>query len=158
MSTNEKHAAEATVNLRRVRVGEMFALLGAALVIVSLLLPWYGGSTLGTLSAWDTFGAALVLVIAAACAGLAMVASALTERSTALPVSLAVWSVLLGLIGLIAAIVRLLERPDHATSLCAGPWLALAGTASILLGAWLALRDEHTPLYPPAAPPPRPRP
>jgi hypothetical protein len=158
MSTNEKHAAEATVNLRRVRVGEMFALLGAALVIVSLLLPWYGGSTLGTLSAWDTFGAALVLVIAAACAGLAMVASALTERSTALPVSLAVWSVLLGLIGLIAAIVRLLERPDHATSLCAGPWLALAGTASILLGAWLALRDEHAPLYPPAAPPPRPRP
>ncbi|HEV2924307.1 MAG TPA: hypothetical protein VGW98_09760 [Solirubrobacteraceae bacterium] len=158
MSTNENHAAEAPMRLRRMRVGEIFALLGAALVIASLFLPWYGGSTLGTLGAWDTFGGALVLLIASACAALAMIASALTERSTALPVSLAVWSVVVGLIGLIAAIVRLLERPDHATSLCAGAWLALAGAASILLGAWLAMRDEHGSLYAPAAPPPRPRP
>jgi hypothetical protein len=158
MSTNEKHAAEAPMRLRRIRVGEMFALLGAALVIASLFLPWYGGSTLGTLSAWDTFGGALVLLIAAACAGLAIVASALTERSTALPVSLANWGVVVGLIGWIAAIVRVLERPDHATSLGAGAWLALAGAASILLGAWLVLRDEHASLYAPAAPPPRPRP
>jgi hypothetical protein len=158
MSTNEKHAAEAPMGLRRIRVGEMFALLGAALVIASLLLPWYGGSTLGTLSAWDTFGGALVLLIAAACAGLAIVISALTERSTALPVALGNWGVVVGLIGSIAAIVRVLERPDHATSLCAGAWLALAGAASILLGAWLVLRDEHASLYAPAAPPPRPRP
>jgi hypothetical protein len=144
--------------LRRLRAGELLALLGATLVIVSLVLPWYRGSTLGTLSAWDTFGAALVLLIAAACAALAVVASALTERSTALPVSAAVWSVVLGLIGLIAALVRVLERPDHASSLCAGAWLALAGAAAIPLGAWLALRDEHASLYPPAASPPRPRP
>ncbi|HWX95884.1 MAG TPA: hypothetical protein VNZ01_03445 [Solirubrobacteraceae bacterium] len=140
------------------RVGEMLALLGATLVIVSLLLPWYGGSTPGTLSAWDTFGAGVVLLIASACAALAMVASALTERSTALPVSLAVWSVVVGLIGVIAALVRLLERPDHASSLCAGAWLALAGAVAIPLGAWLALRDEHGTLYRPADPPPRPTP
>jgi hypothetical protein len=158
MSTNEEHAAEAPMTLRRIRVGEMFALLGAALVIASLVLPWYGGSTLGTLSAWDTFGPALVLLIADACVGLAVVASAVTERSPALPVSLAVWSVVVGLIGLIAAIVRVLERPEHATSLCAGPWLALAGAASILLGAWLVMRDEHASLYALATPPPRPRP
>jgi len=158
MNTNEQRAAETAMTLRRIRFGEMFALLGAALVIVSLFIPWYGGSTLGTLSAWDTFGAALVLLIVAACAGLALVASALTERSPALPVSLAVWSVLLGLIGLIAAIVRLFERPDQASSLCAGAWLALAGGASILLGALLALRDEHASLYSPGAPPPRARP
>jgi uncharacterized membrane protein len=139
-------------------VGELLALLGATLVLVSLLLPWYGGSTLGTLSAWDTFGAALVLLIAAASAGLAMVAGALTERSTALPVSAAVWSVAVGLIGVIAALVRVLERPDHATSLCTGAWLALAGAVAIPLGAWLTLRDEHAPLYGPADPPPRPRP
>jgi hypothetical protein len=158
MSANEQHGDRAAMGLRRVRIGEMLALLGAALVIVSLFLPWYGGSTLGTLTAWDTFGAGLVLLIAAACAALAVVASALTERSTALPVSVAVWSVVLGLIGLIAAVVRVLERPDDATSLCAGAWLALAGAGSILLGAWLALRDEHTSLYGLAPPPPRPPP
>jgi hypothetical protein len=36
--------------------------------------------------------------------------------------------------------------------------LALAGTALILLGAWLALRDERPSLYKPAQPEPRPRP
>lgn len=144
--------------LRRIRLGELVALLGVACVIASLLLPWYGGSTLGTLDAWDTFGPGLVLLIAAACAGLAMVASAVAERSAALPVSLAVWSVAVGLIGVIAAIVRVLERPQHATSLGAGAWLALAGSVAILAGAWLALRDEHGSLYDPTVPPARPRP
>ena len=66
--------------------------------------------------------------------------------------------VLLGLIAVIAALVRVLERPDHATSLCVGPWLALAGAIMILLGAWLSLRDERTSLYPPISPQRRPAP
>ncbi|HEY2398636.1 MAG TPA: hypothetical protein VGH78_06550 [Solirubrobacteraceae bacterium] len=144
--------------MRRLRIGELFALLGAGLVLVSLLLPWYGGSTMGTLDAWDSFGAALVLLIASALAALAVVASALTERSTALPVSVAVWSIVVGVPGLAAALVRVLERPDHATSLRAGAWLALAGALAIPLGAWLVLRDEHGSLYDPAEPAPRPRP
>jgi multidrug transporter EmrE-like cation transporter len=144
--------------LRQLRGGELIVLLGVAGVVVSLLLPWYEGSTRGTLNAWDTFGAALVLLIAAACAGLALVASAVSERSIALAVGVAVWTVALGIVGLIAALVRLLERPHHASSLCAGPWVALAGAVSILAGAWLALRDERTSVYRPAAPPPRPRP
>jgi hypothetical protein len=140
------------------RVGETLALLGAVLVLISLLLPWYEAGILGNLSAWDTFGPAVALLIAAAFAALAMVASALTERSTALPVAIGVWTVAVGLIGAVAAIVRVLERPDHATGLCAGPWLALAGALAIPLGAWLALRDEHASLYKPLSPPPRPRP
>ena len=71
---------------------------------------------------------------------------------------MAVWCVLLGLIAVIAAIVRVLERPDHATMVCIGAWLALAGAAAILVGAWLALRDERPSLYQPARPEPRPRP
>jgi hypothetical protein len=145
------------MSLRRVRVGELLALLGAACVIVSLVEPWYEGA-LGRLDAWDTFGPAVVLLMAAACAALALVLSNLAERSPALPVSLAVWSVLLGLIAVIAAVVRVLERPDHATSLCAGAWLALAGAVAILAGAWQSVRDERTSLYEPASPEPRPRP
>jgi hypothetical protein len=145
------------MSLRRVRLGELLALLGAACVIVSLFEPWYDGA-LGRLDAWDTFGPALILLMAAACAALALVLSNLAERSPALPVSLGVWSVLLGLIAVIAAIVRVLERPDHTTSLCAGAWLALAGAVAILAGAWQSLRDERTSLYEPASPKPRPRP
>jgi uncharacterized membrane protein HdeD (DUF308 family) len=145
------------MNLRQFRRGETLTSLGAVLLIVSLLKPWYE-APIGTLDAWDTFGPAVVLLLTALCAALAMVVSAVTERSTALPVSTAVWCVLLGLIATIAAIVRLLERPEHASSLCAGPWLALAGAIAVLAGAWLALRDERPSLYEPAAPEPRPRP
>jgi len=141
------------MSLRRLRMGELLALAGAICLIVSLLEPWYEGP-LGQLDAWDTFGPAVVLLLAALSAALAMALSALTERSTALPVSTAVWSVLLGLIGFIAAIVRVIERPDHASSLCVGAWLALAGALAILLGAWLALRDERPALYEPAVPEP----
>ncbi len=145
------------MSLRRLRAGELLALLGAACVIIALLKPWYQ-TPAGNLDAWETFGGAVALIIAGACAALALVLSALTERTPALPVAIGVWCVLLGLIALIAAAVRLLERPDQATGLCAGPWLALAGSAAILAGSWLSLRDERPSLYPPARPTPRPRP
>jgi uncharacterized membrane protein HdeD (DUF308 family) len=145
------------MSLRRLRAGELLALAGAACVIVSLLEPWYDGA-LGKLDAWDTFGPGLMLLMAGACAALALAFATLAERSPALPVSLAVWTVLLGLIAVIAAVVRVLERPDHTTSLCVGAWLALAGAVAILAGAWQSLRDERTSLYKPANPALRPRP
>jgi hypothetical protein len=145
------------MSLRRLRLGELLALAGAICVIVSAFVPSYDGPS-GTLDAWDTFGGAVVLLLAAASAALAMVLSALTERSTALPVSTAVWCVPLGLIGTIAAIVRVLERPDGSTSVCVGVWLALAGALAILIGAWRSIGDERPSLYTPARPKPRPRP
>jgi hypothetical protein len=146
------------VNLRQLRLGELLALAGAGCVIASLLTRWYESPTVGDLDAWNTFGPSVALLIAGACAALAMVLGALTERSTALPVSTAVWCVALGLVAVIAALVRVLERPDHATSLCIGAWLALVGAVAILLGAWLALRDERPSLYPPPSPERRPAP
>jgi uncharacterized membrane protein HdeD (DUF308 family) len=145
------------MNPKQLRIGELLALVGAICVIVSLFVRSYSGP-IGNLDAWDTFGPGVVLLLAATAAALAMVLSAVTERSTALPVSTAVWCVLLGLLGVIAAVVRALERPDHATDVCIGTWLALAGAVAILLGAWLALRDERPSLYRPAQPPPRPLP
>ncbi|HEX5224704.1 MAG TPA: hypothetical protein VFW29_06200 [Solirubrobacteraceae bacterium] len=145
------------MNLRQLRLGELVALAGCVLVIVALTRPWYQ-SPIGNLDVWDTFGPGAVLILAALCAGLAMIVSALTERSAALPVASAVWCVPLGLFAVIAGVVRVLERPDHASALCAGSWLALVGSALILVGAWLVLRDERPSLYPPAHPEPRPRP
>ncbi len=142
---------------RQLRLGELLALAGCVCLIVAFTRPWYE-SPIGTLDAWDTFGPTIVLLLAALCAALAMIVSALTERSAALPVAAAVWCVPLGLFAVIAAAVRVLERPDHATSLCAGPWLALAGSVLILMGAWIVIRDERPSLYPPATPEPRPRP
>lgn len=144
--------------MKRLRVGEMVALLGSICLLVSLFLPWYN-SPIGNLTFWETFGPAAALMLAALCGALAMVVAALSERdSPALPVSAAVWCVLLGLIGLISAIVRVVERPDNAMSLCAGPWVGLVGAIGIFVGAWFVLRDERPERYLPASPEPRPRP
>jgi hypothetical protein len=145
------------MNLRRVRAGELLALAGAICVIVSLFL-WAYETPSGLLSAWDTFGPAVVLLILAAAVALVLFLATVTEHSTALPVAAGIWSILFGLIAVIAALVRVLERPDHATSVCGGPWLALAGAVLILAGSWQTLRDEHTSLYPPRPVPPQPPP
>ena len=142
------------MKLTRLRLGELAALVGAVCVIVALTLPWYENLA-GKLSAWSTFGPAVVLVMLAALAALALVLTTVTERSTALPVAAAVWSTLFGVLGVIAALVRVLERPENAHMLCAGAWLALLGTVLILVGSWQSMRDERTSRYPPATPEPR---
>jgi hypothetical protein len=153
------------VSLRRLRLGELLALAGALCVIVSVFLPWYERATgtpseraTGTLSAWDTFGPATVVLLAAAVAALGLAVSTVAERSTALPVAAAVWSTLLAILALIAAVVRLLERPDHASSTGAGAWLALAGAVAMLAGSWQSMRDERGGTYAPVEPPRRPAP
>ncbi|HUA10862.1 MAG TPA: hypothetical protein VMA83_02540 [Solirubrobacteraceae bacterium] len=140
------------------RAGESTALVGVALIVASLLTPSYTSAG-GDLSAWETFGASVTLQLAAACAALAMIVAALTEReSPAHSVATAVWCVPLALLATIASVIRALELPGHATAPAVGVWLALAGSCAILIGSWIVVRDEHTPLYTPAKPNPRPRP
>jgi hypothetical protein len=147
------------VSLRKLRSGELLALAGAVCVIVALTLPWYENAG-GKLSAWATFGPAVALLMLSAAGALVLVAATVTERTTALPVAAAVWGTLLGFIGVVAAVVRVLERPEHATELCAGAWLGLLGAVVILVGCWQSMRDERTERYPPldieARPPPTP--
>ena len=142
------------MRISRMRLGEMAALVGAVCIVVALTLPWYENLE-GKLSAWDTFGPAVVLLMLAAVAGLGLALATLTERSPAFPIAAAVWSTLFGIVGLIAAVVRVVERPDSATMLCAGAWLALAGAALVAIGSWQSMRDERTSRYPPANPDPR---
>jgi hypothetical protein len=139
------------VSARRIRLGELLATAGAVCLIVALTLPWYENAE-GKLSAWSTFGPAVVLLILATIAALVLFFATLAEHTPALPVAAAVWGVLFGLMAVVAAIVRVLERPDHASSLCAGAWLALVGAVAVLLGSWQSIRDERTSRYEPASP------
>ena len=99
-----------------------------------------------------------MLLIAAAAAALGLVVSTITERSTALPVAAAVWSTLFGIVAVIAAIVRVLERPEHATPCAPAPGWRSPGAILMLVGSWQSLRDERSSLYEPAEPPPLPPP
>jgi hypothetical protein len=132
----------------------VLAAAGAVCMIVALALPSYENAA-GKLSAWSTFGPAVVLLILATIAALVLFFATIAERSPGLPVAAGVWSVVLALIAVIAAIIRVLERPDHASTLCAGTWLALVGTVAMLAGSWWSISDERTSLYEPATPEPR---
>jgi hypothetical protein len=145
------------VSLRRLRAGELLALLGAIGIVVALTMRWYEAPQ-GNLDAWNTFGPTIALLMLASAGGLWLVLATVTERTTALPVAAAVWGTLLGVCGVVSAAIRLLERPDHATMLCAGAWLAFAGALLVLAGCWQSMRDERPGLYTPAEPPPRPVP
>lgn len=144
---------------RRLRLGELGALAGAACVIVSLTLPWYGGASeaagadaAGRLDAWATFGPAVAFLLLGCIAAIALSLANLFERSAAVPVAAAVWGTVLGLAATVSAIVRLLERPGESTSLEFAPWLALIGAVLMLLGSWQSMRDERQDLYEPPNP------
>lgn len=137
------------MKISRMRPGETAALVGAACIVVALTLPWYENLE-GKLSAWSTFGPAVVLVMLAAVGGFGLAIATVAERSPAFPVAAAVWSALFGILGLVGAVVRVLERPHNATMLCAGAWLALAGALLVAGGSWQSMRDERTSRYPPA--------
>lgn len=145
---------QGTVRSKAPRVGELMALLGAAAIVISLALPWYEAPA-HALDAWETFGLAVVLLMIAALAGIVLFVATLAERSTAVPVVAAVSCATLGLVGVIAAVVRLLERPDGASALCSGPWVAFGGALLVFAGAWQSMRDERSSRYPPAEPTPR---
>ena len=86
-------------------MGELLALAGAVCVIVSLSLPSYQRAT-GRLDAWDTFGPAVALLLAAAVAACVLVVSNLMERTTAVPIAAAVWTFLFGLLAIGNVVVR----------------------------------------------------
>ncbi|HEY7891816.1 MAG TPA: hypothetical protein VIC05_06355 [Solirubrobacteraceae bacterium] len=136
------------MSLKRVRIGELIAVVGTGCIVASLVLPWYENAT-GKLDAWQTFGPSIVLLIVACVAALWLVIAVITERSSALPIAAAVWCTLFAFIAVIAALFRVFERPQHAHSMCVAPWLALAGAFLILIGAWQSLRDERADLYSP---------
>lgn len=145
------------MNLTRLRLGELLALGGAVALVVLSFLPWYHSPT-GDLSAWDVFGVTDVLIVIAVVPALALAVVNVTERSPALPVLVEVFAVVLALPACVAIAVRLLDKPDHATSLAPASWLSLIAALAIFAGSWQAMRDEHHDLYEPVDPPPRPAP
>jgi hypothetical protein len=142
------------MNLTRLRLGELLALLGAVALAVLTFLPWYRGQA-GDLNAWDNFGVVDVLIVIAVLVALTLAAATVTERGPALPIASAVWTTLVAFLAAVAILVGLLDKPDHAVGLRAASWLSLVAALAILAGGWQTMRDERTHKY--DAPEPEPR-
>lgn len=155
--------------MRRLRLGEAAALVGAVTLAIMLFLPWYAVPA-GTVDARTGACAALGVVISSLlgivillCLGLAV--TTVTRRSPAVPVALGVLTWVLASVVWIVLLIRLLHEPGLGLDLDAGQvtlrwpgYVGLLALAVIALGGLQATRDERTDAPESAYTPPPPRP
>jgi hypothetical protein len=154
------------VKLGRLRRGEWLAGLSAAGLLVVLFFDWFSlgsangrrvvviGSGPGGVDGWGSLGwFAVLLLLLAIFAGLAVaVLTAMPAQSAAIPVGSTVLATILGAIGVVVIVVRLIFQPGLGigapgafVDVEEGAWLGLLLSLGIAAGGWLALRDERPP-------------
>jgi hypothetical protein len=159
----------------RLRAGEWTALTGAAALLVTLFLPWFGvglerppgtllvvGLVEGSDDGWSNLGwLVIVLVLAAVgCAAWLAVANA-TARPVAQAVAASVLTATAGTLAFVALVLRVLvfqPGPNDLIGARYGAWLGLLAAAVLALGGWWATKDERTDAPESAYAPPDPRP
>jgi hypothetical protein len=159
------------MDLRRLRTGEWLAAISGLALLASLFLPWYEVSgiegayldrTIGndvavsvygtgaTASGWESLSAIDVLLAFVAASGVLLAVVTATQPVPAVPIALSALISLVGGVGVVLVLIRVLDIPDWAGGREWALWLGLAGTLGIVAGALLSMRDEIRPSAAPA--------
>jgi hypothetical protein len=160
----------------RLRAGEWLAVVGAAALLVTLFLPWFGlevpgpagnlvnpflADVTGT-SGWNALGWVTIVLALAAIGCAAWLAFA---NAAARPVAqLVAASVLTATAGSLAFVVLALRAlvfqpgPNDFVVVRYGAWLGLLAALILAVGGWWATKDERTNAPESAYTPPEPRP
>jgi FtsH-binding integral membrane protein len=148
------------MDLRRLRAGDVVASLSGVALFVSLFLPWYSADG-EEATAWQALSAIDVVLALVAALAASLLPVTASQRVPAVPIALAAFVTLAGLIGLLLALVRLANLPGAADGREWGLWLGLLAAVGIVAGGAFAMRDErlspagrHTDLTGRPAPPP----
>jgi hypothetical protein len=117
--------------------------VGAIALLVSLFLDWYGPGDLGlgsAITAWTAFEITDILLAAIALAALAGAVAAIAPESR-LPETPSYAPPILGGAAFVLVAVNLIDVPPAASgaSLETGAWIALAGSALMLIGGILSI-------------------
>ena len=123
---------------RRLRAGEWITALGGALLLVALFLPWYSGA-----SGWESLTVIDVVLALIALAALGLVPLTAAQPVPALPLAADALLALAGKVALVLVIIRISSLPEGVDGRGAGIWLALAASAVVIAGGWIAMRDER---------------
>jgi hypothetical protein len=160
----------------RLRAGEWLAVVGAAALLVTLFLPWFGlevpgpagnlvnpflADVTGT-SGWSALGwVTIVLALAAiGCAAWLALANA-TARPVAQLVAASVLTATAGTLAFVVLALRALvfqPGPNDFVVVRYGAWLGLLAALILAVGGWWATKDERTDAPESAYTPPEPRP
>jgi hypothetical protein len=146
-------------DLGRLRRGEQLAGVGAILLFVFFFFfKWYGvGGDIGRLAraagidvssnGWEGHSVLRWLVLLTIVSALALVFLQATQRTVALPVTLAVvTTALAGLTTVLLAYRVVIDEPgpNAYVDVKLGAWLGLLSTALIFYAGYLSMRDEGT--------------
>ena len=124
----------------RLRRGEVIAGASAVLLLVLMLLvKWYGSGG-GSRSGWESLVGLRWLLVATIAAAFGLVITQATRRAPAVPVTISLLVLVLGVISVLALIYRVLINPPAHEQ--AGAFLGLISAIGIAYGGYLSLRQE----------------
>ena len=126
------------MDLRRLRAGEWITTLGGVALLVALFLPWYDGA-----SAWEELSVADILLCLVGLAAVAVVPLTARETVPAVPLAVEALVAIAAKLALILVLFRVVWPPGQVDERDAGLWLALASAAVVVVGTWIAMRDER---------------
>lgn len=148
------------MDLKRLKRGELLALVGGIVLFIGMFLDWYsvggGGGTVkgpfgeiqvpgfeASATGWDeSFIWVLLLVVVAVLAvGLGVLTAA--SRTVALPVAASALTAGGGIVGVVVVVINMLTG-HKGLDLDIGIFVALAGTIVIALGGWMSMQEEGT--------------
>ena len=162
--------------MSRLRAGEWTAAAGAAALLVTLFLPWFGveipgpGGNLvvsvlgeeGGDSGWDTLGwLSIAFALAAIGCAVWLVVANVVPRPVAQAVAASVLTATAGTLAFVVLVLRVLvfqPADNDITVVRYGAWLGLLAALLLALGGWWAMKDERTGAPESAYTPPEPRP
>jgi cytochrome bd-type quinol oxidase subunit 2 len=126
----------------RLRRGEMLAGVSAVLLVIFLIGgKWYGsGGTGGSVTGWQALTDLRWLLLVTVLAAVGLVFVQATRRAPALPVTMSLVVMLLGIVSVVALIYRVLISPPAHEQ--AGAYLSLLSALGIACGGYLSLRQE----------------
>jgi hypothetical protein len=137
--------------LARLRRGEWIAGIGALVLLLSTLLPWYGYSgapSAASISGWDEFIHLRWLILLTIVAGLALPVAQAACRAPAIPVTLSVIVTVLGVLTTLWLIYRvLISVPGSGGLLVQKPaaYIGLLSAIALTVGAFSSMRQEDRP-------------
>lgn len=122
------------MDLRRLRIGEWIAGLAGAVLLVALFLSWSGGR-----SGWQVMSVTDLVLALVAVAAMGAWLTVAVQPTAAIGVAYEALLTIVALVGLILALIRVAGLDDAAF----GAGLGLAGSAGVLAGCLLGMRDER---------------
>jgi hypothetical protein len=125
----------------RIRIGEAVAGIAGAILVVSLFLDWFEGTGV-SLSAWEAFDVADVILFLVGLAGVLVALLAATQSKSDLPIMGAALTMVAGAVATLLVVYRELN-PVGDLDQAGGMLVGLVGALGVAVGAWLAIRVEE---------------